>query len=797
MTLPESSEHESPLDPQTVGELSRLISAACDRVHTPEQETRLNVLLANNPAARHYYLRFIALHSSLSSTAGSRMREEAEGLARRLAPYMPAAEPQPGEGLAVALCSPEVQARRGGAGRWSRSLGLVAALAVCLLVVFGWQQFGVRAPQPGSDGGLVADAGTPAPAGLVATVSFISSPDAWANPNDSLALESGVRGGQTLELAEGELELTYDSGVRLRLIGPVEYLVRPAGGELRNGGLVAFVPEAGHGFTVETPNGKVVDLGTEFGVLVDDFGVSEVSVFSGKVEAYPTTSVADGPGRFELTKGDSLQWTRGTLQSRSADARRFLPTAAARRLVGNGESEAVASDFRNNASHEVDWRVWADARSTPAGLEVRPPTGAARRPYLLSQRAFDPSLGPVTVSCDVVFPEPRGGVSGLEQSVSILTRAADVLGAAGTEWEESLATCVRCCFRGGDGKGDGVLEAATKHEGDRELTNISWRGFRNPIAGERYRLSMRDDGMNVAFTVSLTDDPSVRKTVRCRSLFSGYQNFVAIEGCDGGLIVENVRVSQEPTPDGLASLWPAHASSHAMPALSIVGQEAFDQLGPLGAELVLADSFEGDALDPGSWKALGNVEAERGAVRLGAARGGEHIDTWRQRPYLLTRQEFSPGDERLTVVGRVLFADNFLSGYGGSFAVMTRASDRHSSGPGWHNSILTRGVRSNFWPLGLSSGHSLEIHERPSPKTITLLAAESFSIDPRSRLYLFRLVDDGPTLELPLLDAADPEKRMTLVQQTSGAAPGSGRIGFESCWGSPVLLDDVQIYRGR
>ena len=43
----------------------------------------------------------------------------------------------------------------------------------------------------------------------------------------------------------------------------------------RRGELVARVPEAGHGFTIETPHGKVVDLGTEFGVVVDDFGLGD------------------------------------------------------------------------------------------------------------------------------------------------------------------------------------------------------------------------------------------------------------------------------------------------------------------------------------------------------------------------------------------------------------------------------------------------------------------------------------------------------------------------------------------
>ena len=103
--------------------------------------------------------------------------------------------------------------------------------------------------------------------------------------------------------SRGEIRLTYDTGVELRLLAPAEFVVGAAGGSLRRGGLRAVVPEKGRGFTIETPNGKVVDLGTEFGVAVDDFGVSEVSVFQGIVDMFPVLGGADAaddpahPGR--------------------------------------------------------------------------------------------------------------------------------------------------------------------------------------------------------------------------------------------------------------------------------------------------------------------------------------------------------------------------------------------------------------------------------------------------------------------------------------------------------------------
>jgi hypothetical protein len=55
------------------------------------------------------------------------------------------------------------------------------------------------------------------------------------------------------------------------------------------------VPAFARGFTVLSPGGKVVDLGTEFGLSVDDGGTTTVRVFKGEVEAFPLVAdpVAD------------------------------------------------------------------------------------------------------------------------------------------------------------------------------------------------------------------------------------------------------------------------------------------------------------------------------------------------------------------------------------------------------------------------------------------------------------------------------------------------------------------------
>ena len=59
------------------------------------------------------------------------------------------------------------------------------------------------------------------------------------------------------------------------------------------------MPVRARGFTVLTPHNKVVDLGTEFGLAVDEAGAATVRVFTGEVQAFPLAagSARDGSGR--------------------------------------------------------------------------------------------------------------------------------------------------------------------------------------------------------------------------------------------------------------------------------------------------------------------------------------------------------------------------------------------------------------------------------------------------------------------------------------------------------------------
>ena len=87
-------------------------------------------------------------------------------------------------------------------------------------------------------------------------------------------------------LEKGIIQITYDEGVDITIEGPAEFAVGNKGIDIAYGRLYSYVSDIGHGFTVDTPNNRFIDLGTEFGVFVDQSATSELHVFTGEVKYY-------------------------------------------------------------------------------------------------------------------------------------------------------------------------------------------------------------------------------------------------------------------------------------------------------------------------------------------------------------------------------------------------------------------------------------------------------------------------------------------------------------------------------
>jgi len=122
----------------------------------------------------------------------------------------------------------------------------------------------------------------------------------WAGSELPTVQGSRLRPG-TLALAEGMATLRFANGATLTLEAPTTLeIIDAMHCRLIEGSLIANVPDPAHGFTVDTPEMKVVDLGTRFGVTASGVGSSHVLVFEGEID------VATVASKKRLTTGKSL-----------------------------------------------------------------------------------------------------------------------------------------------------------------------------------------------------------------------------------------------------------------------------------------------------------------------------------------------------------------------------------------------------------------------------------------------------------------------------------------------------------
>ncbi|MBN2843392.1 MAG: NPCBM/NEW2 domain-containing protein [Sedimentisphaerales bacterium] len=104
-----------------------------------------------------------------------------------------------------------------------------------------------------------------------------------------MAFKPGDRlvSSRTVHLTNGVVKFATDSGVNIVLEAPAEFRFMNSGEvSVRYGKLFAQVSEQGYGFTVVTPNSRVVDQGTEFGVISQIDGNTEVYMYNGKALLY-------------------------------------------------------------------------------------------------------------------------------------------------------------------------------------------------------------------------------------------------------------------------------------------------------------------------------------------------------------------------------------------------------------------------------------------------------------------------------------------------------------------------------
>ncbi len=257
-----------------------LLLAHLDGSITPEQQQELKCLLREDADMRKYYTECIILYASLkrycsASLPVDQMNQDEildaqtwEILARMedsgVAIEIPKEQPQ--QELIQKVEHPNTKRN---ANKTSRIIGLLS-IAAMLLFIMTVQFLPSRAPKP--------------VASLVRSFNAV-----WSN-SDGL-MEKGTRlwnDDQRYCLDQGLAEIVFDNGVKVLIEAPSEFRFLDENEMEFKGSLTARVPNSAHGFTVNTDNSKVVDLGTEFGLRAMDESKTEVYVTKGIVEIRST-----------------------------------------------------------------------------------------------------------------------------------------------------------------------------------------------------------------------------------------------------------------------------------------------------------------------------------------------------------------------------------------------------------------------------------------------------------------------------------------------------------------------------
>ena len=250
-----------------------LIDAYLDGTLQPEEEAPLQSLLREDAEARSMLRRRAAIDEHLSD----------------LAQVIPLPSSKPKE--TVSFSSP----------RWSTIIPWsIAALLMLGLIADRFPSGSIDSQKPVSFVGLLVDEAE-------AEVAPDKGPDEVRfDPGD-------------YQLTRGAVHVRFENGADIVMKAPASFRSDDSLHlALKDGGLRAIIPPSAQGFTVATPGIDYEDLGTEFGVSVDEFsGASQLHVFDGQVDA-------KAPGSKELLSsifaGETLEHSDGKLTTAETPA---------------------------------------------------------------------------------------------------------------------------------------------------------------------------------------------------------------------------------------------------------------------------------------------------------------------------------------------------------------------------------------------------------------------------------------------------------------------------------------------
>jgi hypothetical protein len=272
------------IDPQ----IWRLVNAVCEGTISEQEFRELELLLETDASARDFYIDFLKINAEISWLVSAKQHSTMD-LGPRVLAYslMPKPNQSPGLGFL------------GGIGDFLNHhsllsfVSLFAIFVVTLLATTFW----LTTQHPGK---------VPAEPEFIARITVMKDCQ-WSQSAPQPTKMMSMQAGQKLILEKGIAQITYTNGAVVLLEGPASFTSdSEKSGFLSRGKLTARADtKESRQFAILTPDARFVDLGTEFGVRIDDKGRAAVAVFAGKINAEAKRADGRWSDPVSLSKGEA------------------------------------------------------------------------------------------------------------------------------------------------------------------------------------------------------------------------------------------------------------------------------------------------------------------------------------------------------------------------------------------------------------------------------------------------------------------------------------------------------------
>jgi hypothetical protein len=266
-----------------------LANAVCEGTISEQELRELELLLETDASARDFYIDFLKINAELSWLVSAKQHSTMDLGPRVSADILVGQSNQ----------SPSLGFLGGFADFFNHhSLLTFVSLFVIFVVTLLGTTYWLIAPRAGK---------VSAESEFVAQITVMKDcqwSQSLTQPTEMMPLQVCRK----LELEKGIAQVTYFNGAVVLLEGPASFTVdSEKSGFLSRGKLTARADtKESRQFAIFTPDARFVDLGTEFGVRIDDKGRAAVAVFAGKINA--EAKLADGhwSAPVSLRKGEAV-----------------------------------------------------------------------------------------------------------------------------------------------------------------------------------------------------------------------------------------------------------------------------------------------------------------------------------------------------------------------------------------------------------------------------------------------------------------------------------------------------------